>query len=265
MGCNCCGDVTPLRQYGGCGCCCEDPKAGGGGEPIPDWAVRWTALGMRDGVNPSIPGGPINNWIDEIQGVVLTPEGAGAMTAVSWRGTLAAVQSGATFKLANSLLPAYANSTQRSWLFALQIPPVIPAGNGPLSTFTDPLKNFPLYFKNVAGQLIMGSQPKSINCDVAVNLVAWLGLDAVILVQQGGGLNPRFSCFVDTIGPVAYTATTGEDPAAVNQGAAMGGWFGTGGEYPYPIGQGAEIDTRVLDAAADAEVLYWADVYGLTP
>jgi hypothetical protein len=260
----CCGEPAPISQYGGCGCCCQDPAAIAPVEPITDWNFRFLPEGMSDGASPVVaPGVPITTWTDSIQGAVLTAFGAGAMTSAAWQNTLAGVQSGA-LRLQAFLTPTYASVTARSWLFGLRVPTVIPAGNGPSSTANGADKNFPLYFKDVVGALVMGSQPKSGNCDVAGDLVAWLGLNAIIMVQQGDGANPRFSCFVDTLGPLQFTATTGEDPANANNGLSLGGWYDMGGDYPWAISQVSEVDRRVSDAEADAEVLYWANLVGLS-
>jgi len=157
-----------------------------------------------------------------------------------------------------------------TWMFALTIP-TSAVGNGPSSTQITPNKNFPLYFQTgvAPGSMIMGSQPASMNCDTVEDIIAWASLDAIIAVQQGAGLNPRSSCYVNTLGTFQFTATTVEDPIpqpSVDQlsGLSLGGWYDQGGEMTGPIAECSNLIIRASNAQIDAEVLWTAEnMYGM--
>jgi hypothetical protein len=272
-------DSFALIGNGGCGSCGCNGFAGFGGEPEPvepivDWNFRMRPSGIIH------TAGVVDAWAAEIQGFVMPKviaAGGGDVLVGPFMNAIGIVPQPIVFlgaRMQGQFVgtgPMYAGMVNAmTWLFALTIPSFVPPGNGPSSTQITPQKNFPLYFKSGAGGMIMGSQPASMNCDTAVDIQSWFGLDAVIAVQQGAGLNPRFSCFVNTLGAFQMLATTGEDPIpqpSVDQlsGLSLGGWYDQGGEFSGPTAECSNQIFRYGDALIDAQVLWTAtEFYGMS-
>jgi hypothetical protein len=224
--------------------------------------------------------GIVTSWTAEVQGFVMPSVvggGGGNVVTGPFANTVGIVPQPVVFQGARvqglfiGSGPSYLGMTNAmTWLFALTIPSSIPPGNGPSSTQVTPQKNFPLYFKPgvTPGSMVMGSQPSASNCDIVEDIAAWLSLDAIIAVQQGAGLNPRFSCFVNTLGAFQFTATTGENPIpgpSLQQadGLSIGGWYDQGGEFQGPTAEVSNLIYRADNALIDAQVLYTAAQYGL--
>lgn len=275
MSCGCCKEPGPIRRYGGCGCCCEDPGAvGPGPEPIPVWNFRL----RPSGIIQSSPG-IVSGWAAEVQSFTLPlSPGTGAVLTAPFMGTIGVTPQPISFggqRLQGELVgsgPSYQGFTNAmTWMFALSIPSSIPPGNGPSSTANTPNKIFPLYFKpgGVPGTMVMGCQPATFNCDMATDIASWASQTAIIAIQMGAGLNPRFSCYVNSLGAFQFTATAGQNPiptAIPNQqnGLSIGGWWNMGGEFVGPTAECSNLLYRASDADIDAEVLWTAEhIYGM--
>lgn len=145
--------------------------------------------------------------------------------------------------------------TERTWLFALRIPPDAGsfAGVGPTSTANVSGKNFPLYFK---ASTVIGSQPSASNRDSALDMSPYYGLDAVISVRQSAA-GIRFSMRIQGVSGRVITTASGEAADASQNGWSAGGWYGGGGDYPYPIALMGVISGALSDADQD-EAVDWA-------
>lgn len=197
------------------------------------------------------PGDSYADWTDTENGWVLT--GAGTSPVAIWRNGKRAVTLGDSTE--NAVDVVLSTVTERTWLFALRIPPNAGAfaGVGPGSTGDISGKNFPLYFKS---STVIGSQPSASNRDSSLDLSPYYGLDAVISVRQAAS-GIRFSMRIEGVSGRVTTTASGEACASTSTGWAGGGWFGGGGEYPYPIALMGVISGALSDADQE-EAVDWA-------
>lgn len=207
------------------------------------------------------PGGSYSDWTDTVQGGVVL--GGGTSPVALWRNGKRAVEFGAQSDNGGTGPKAItlAAVTARTWYFALQIPPNAGAfaGVGPTSTANATGKNFPLYFK---GSTVIGSQPSASNRDSSLDMSPYYGLDAVISVRQSAS-GIRFSMRIEGISGRVVTTAPGEACNPSSLGCSMGGWYGGGGGFPFPLALGGTVPSELSDADQDEGVDWAAWEYDL--
>jgi hypothetical protein len=233
----------------------------GGGNPNPFARPTFEVVFEDSGLNA--PGGSFDAWQPTGHPVGWSVIGAGGAPVSTWRngkracsfGGLLAQNIGGTGAIELSAV------TERTWYFALQIPPDAGgfSGVGPTSTADETGKNFPLYFKS---STVIGSQPSASNRDSALDMSPYYGLDAIISVRQSA-TGIRFSMRIDGVSGRVTTTASGEACASESNGWSMGGWFGGGGGFAGPLALSGVVSGALSDADQDEGVDYLAWEYDL--